>query len=79
VDALVKTFSADGKVPKKADGTAYTADELKKLDVGTLQILKANTPVTVALNARRSGTGENKSGLTGLARAIAAHAADAGK
>ena len=52
VDAIVKTFSADGKVPLKADGTAYTAAELKLLDLGTLQILKANTPVTVALAAR---------------------------
>ena len=52
VDALVKTFSADGKVPKKADGTAFSAEELKRLDLGTLQILSANTPVTVALAAR---------------------------
>jgi len=62
VEAIVKTFSADGKVPLKADGTAYSADELKKLDLGTLQILKANTPVTVALSARglTSQTGEKK-------------------
>ena len=52
VEAIVKTFAADGKVPLKADGTAYSAAELKALDLGTLQILKANTPVTVALSAR---------------------------
>jgi phage I-like protein len=52
---LVKSFAADGKVPKKADGTAYTADELKTLDVSLLQLLSANTPVTVALSARNAG------------------------
>jgi len=67
VEALVKTFSADGKVPLKADGTAYTADELKKLDLGTLQILKANTPVTVTLAARRAGTGAAKKDENGCA------------
>ena len=51
-DQVIVRFSADGKVPKKADGTAYTADELKKLPVETLQLLHANTPVTVALSAR---------------------------
>lgn len=49
---IIKLFSADGKVPKKADGTAYSADELKVLDVPTLQLLHANTPVTVPLSAR---------------------------
>jgi hypothetical protein len=49
---LITLFSAEGKAPKKADGTAYTAEELKKLDVGLLQLLHANTPVTVPLSAR---------------------------
>ncbi|GEM_PF-1652466 len=55
-DDLVATFAAEGKVPKKPDGSAFSADELKKLEVGTLQILSANTPVSVAL-AERSRTG----------------------
>lgn len=55
---VIKLFSADGKVPKKADGTNYSADELKKLDVGLLQLLHVNTPVTVPLSAR------NQTGLT---------------
>jgi hypothetical protein len=49
---VIRLFSADGKVPKRADGTNYSADELKKLDVPTLQLLHANTPVTVPLSAR---------------------------
>jgi len=49
---LITLFSAEGKVPKKADGTAYTAEELNKLDVSLLQLLHANTPVTVPLSAR---------------------------
>lgn len=49
---LVTLFAKDGKAPKKADGTAYSAEELKALDLPTLQILHANTPVTVPLSAR---------------------------
>lgn len=48
----IKLFAVEGKVPKKADGSNYSADELKKLDVGLLQLLAANTPVTVPLSAR---------------------------
>jgi len=75
VEAIVKTFSATGKVPKKADGTAYTADELKQLDLGTLQILSANTPVTVPLGSRRAAGDTGRSNLKGLEKAIAAHQA----
>lgn len=58
-EQVIRTFSADGKVPKKADGTNYSAEELKKLDLPTLQILAANTPVTVALSARTQGRPED--------------------
>ncbi len=51
-DLVVKSFAADGKVPKKADGTALTPEELRAMDIGTLRILSANTPVSVALSAR---------------------------
>jgi hypothetical protein len=51
---LVTLFARDGKAPKKADGTAYSADELKALDLPTLQLLHANTPVTVPLSARNA-------------------------
>lgn len=49
---ILQLFAADGKVPKNADGKAYTADELKGLDLKTLQLLHANTPPTVPLSAR---------------------------
>jgi hypothetical protein len=51
---LVTLFAAQGKVPKKADGTAYTADELKAQNLETLSLLLANTPVTVALSAHNA-------------------------
>ena len=51
-EALVRRFAADGKVPKRATGESYSADELKALDVPTLRLLHANTPVTVPLSAR---------------------------
>lgn len=51
---IILLFAADGKVPKKADGGNYSAEELKKLDVGTLRLLHVNTPVTVPLSARNS-------------------------
>ena len=70
---ILPLFASEGKVPKKADGTAYTADELKALDLPTLQILHANTPVTVATGARKSAGEEKKENkLTGAARAGAA-------
>lgn len=49
---LLARFSADGKVPLNADHKAYTADELRKLDLATLKLLHANTPATVPLHAR---------------------------
>lgn len=75
---LIARFSADGKVPLNAEGKAYTDEELKQLDVPTLKILAANTPVTVPLQARGKKPSEAKStdGLTGLAKAIAAHKAE---
>ena len=51
-DQLIVRFSADGKVPVNAEGQSYSADDLKKLDVPTLKLLHANTPVTVPLQAR---------------------------
>lgn len=76
-DQLIARFSAEGKVPRNADGQTYSADELKKLDVPTLKLLHTNTPVTVPLHARGKKPSETKptEGLTGLAKAIAAHQA----
>lgn len=56
-DAIIVAMSTAGQVPKKSDGTAYTADELKKLDVPLLQTLSANTPATVPLSARAGRAG----------------------
>lgn len=49
---LVTLFASQGKVPKKADNTNYSADELKMLGLDTLELLLANTAVTVPLSAR---------------------------
>ena len=49
---LVTLFASQGKVPKKADNTNYSADELKALGLDTLELLLANTAVTVPLSAR---------------------------
>jgi phage I-like protein len=70
---LVARFAAEGKAPRNAEGKAYTADELKGLDVPTLKILHANTPVTVALSARAKadGKGSVTDGLKGLKRTAA--------
>lgn len=59
---LIALFAAEGKVPKNAAGKVYTAEELKALDVPTLKLLHANTPVTVPLNARQMtlSAGEGK-------------------
>ena len=51
---LTTLFSTQGKVPLKKDGKAYTADELKALPVDTLELLLANTAVTVPLSARNA-------------------------
>ena len=59
---LVTLFASQGKAPKKADGTNYSADELKALGLDTLELLLANTAVTVPLSARGGATpaGETK-------------------
>lgn len=49
---MVTLLSAEGKSPRHADGAAYSRDELLALDVPTLKLLHANTPVTVPLSAR---------------------------
>jgi hypothetical protein len=49
---LVTLLSAEGKSPRREDGAAYSRDELLGLDVPTLRLLHANTPVTVPLSAR---------------------------
>jgi hypothetical protein len=49
---FVTLLSAEGKSPKRDDGAAYSRDELLALDVPTLRLLHANTPVTVPLFAR---------------------------
>lgn len=69
---VIQLFSAEGKVPKKADGSAYSAEEMAKLPVETLRLLHANTPATVPLSAKGGRPNELKdSGLKGLARAAA--------
>ena len=51
---LVPLFASEGRCPvNPATGKAYTAEELAALDIPTLKLLHANTPVTVPLNARR--------------------------
>ena len=49
---IVTLLSAEGKSPRRDDGAAYSRDELMALDVPTLKLLHANTPVTVPLAAR---------------------------
>lgn len=49
---MVTLLSAEGKSPRREDGAAYSRDELLALDVPTLKLLQANTPVTVPLSAR---------------------------
>ena len=51
---ILPLFAKEGRVPLKADKTAYTAEELAKLDLPTLELLHANTPVTVATGARKA-------------------------
>ncbi len=73
-DAEIKLFSAQGKVPKKEDGTAYSAAELAVMDVGTLKVLRVNTPSTVPLSARsglahdtKAKTCKDEKGIVNLA------------
>ena len=49
---IVTLLSTEGKAPLKADRTTYSREELLALDVPTLKLLDANTPVTVPLSAR---------------------------
>jgi len=84
-EELVALFAREGKAPKKNATTAYTTEELKGLDLSTLQLLHANTPVTVALSARTGGhqTESKKSfkdanGKVDLAAALDAENAAAG-
>lgn len=51
---LITLFATQGKVPLKKGGAAYTAEELKALPVDTLELLLANTAVTVPLSARNA-------------------------
>jgi hypothetical protein len=78
---IVPLFAAEGKSPiNPATKKAYTAEELKALDLPTLQVLHANTPVTVALRARtQTASTEGKTDLKGLAKAMAAHKAECGQ
>lgn len=49
---VVTLLAAEGKLPHRGDGAVYSRDELLALDVPTLKLLHANTPVTVPLSAR---------------------------
>jgi hypothetical protein len=73
---IVPLFAAEGKNPiNPATGKAYTAEELKALDLPVLKVLHANCPITVPITARtRTASTEGKSELKGLAKAIAANA-----
>ncbi len=68
---IISAFTAEGKVPKKEDATAYSATELAALPVATLKLLQANTPVTVPLSARKQNPEQKATDekLTGAARA----------
>jgi len=72
--AIITALSADGKVPKKSDGTAYSADELKALDVPMLKLLSANTPKTVPLSASQRAAASQGTEKTGADRAASAWA-----
>ncbi len=73
---LLTLLAAEGKTPINPNsGKAYTAEELRQLDLPTLKLLHANTPVTVPLSARtRPATAGNgiDPNLKGRARTIAA-------
>lgn len=73
---LIRMFSAEGKVPMKAVGQPYSADDLGKLEVATLKLLHANTPSTVPMNLRAFGATGDKPKLDpklkGMARLAAA-------
>ncbi len=70
---ILTALSAAGQVPKKADGPAYSADELAGLDVPTLRVLTANTPKTVPLSAsQKAAAGAAQGEKKGADRAAAA-------
>lgn len=83
---IIRLFSVEGKVPKKVDGANYSAEELKKLDVPTLQLLRVNTPATVPLSARhqtgqtegKTGSFKDAKGVVDLAAVFAAENAASG-
>ncbi|HEY1788674.1 MAG TPA: phage protease [Verrucomicrobiae bacterium] len=49
---IVTLLSAEGKLPRRVDGAAYSREELLALEVPMLKLLHANTPVTVPLAAK---------------------------
>lgn len=74
-ERLVTLMAKDGKAPvNPSTRKIYTAEELKGMDLATLQLLEANTPVTVPLSARtRTSTGATaEPGLKGIQRVAAA-------
>lgn len=72
---LIARFSAEGKVPRDAEGKEFSAEALEKLSVDALKLLLSNTPATVPLNARaqQAKSGKN-SNLKGRARIVEAFA-----
>jgi hypothetical protein len=49
---IIVRFAAEGKVPLKPDGAAYTTEELLALSADTLRLLLANAAASVPLHAR---------------------------
>ena len=70
--AILTALSAAGKAPvNPATGKPFSAAELEALDIPTLTILSANTPVTVPLTARgsiRTDAAKDDPALKGLSR-----------
>jgi hypothetical protein len=73
-EKIIQLFTAEGKVPKGADGKELSAEELGKMSLETLRMLRANTPSTVPLHARGKRPGAGDGELKGLARVAAAFA-----
>jgi hypothetical protein len=71
---IIALMAQEGRAPKNAEGQAYSAEDLAKLEVATLKILRANTPATVVLTAKagKPAEGGQANGLKGLARTAAA-------
>ena len=74
-ETIITGLSAAGQVPKGVDGQPLSLDGLRALPLPDLQLLAANTPATVPLNARsrRPVEGKPASTKTGFARALEAH------